>query len=1082
MSNRSPLVDRRSFDDLVEQLETLLARETAWQPPKGRANMDRGGALVRLVARLAEIVLARVNRAPDKNFVAFLDMIGASLLPPTAARVPLTFNLSEGATEEPIVQSGTQVSAPIAAGSTQPVIFETQSDLPTTRTLLRHVYSLLPTSEKMTDDTAIATGAESGWFPVFHESPMQSTRIYSYLAIGAGRLVGGPPVYRYVVTIARAGGDWTTVIEEASWIYRAGPLAYDLYRTLGDDPGTFILEVDGPSSYELPPLPNVVDGKPAGWIVALLPTRSSAPEVTECTFTGVRFQLEINNNGEPDNSRGEPEIPPQAFANQTPIDLSRPFYPFGQEPQVGDCFYLDLGEMLPLSDRDDAAQTEIGSVYGVLEIGLNVELGISGEAGKSGVTLVWQYWSAEVQRWADLGRSAASPPPSTEEADDNPQNAPVPPAPEEGDENPYNFNDSTDAFTVIPPGKPSINFDCPEAPGLTRVMGLPGHWIRVLIQAGNYGIPATYTSEGDQGGYAYEGSTLHPPMIDKLTVFAKNTDWVQPLPEVDPGMVLIADTLHSVDVTADLQSEDPLPVHLYEPLPSQRPSLYLGFERSGSSVGFANRQVSIFFDVPSTALGADIAGAAAVAPEPATASANVQSSSDVRWEYCPGGDGWRLLGGQDGTFGFTRAGILSFLGPPDFQRSQWFGAKAFWLRAVLESGTSLAMLGRIATNSVMALNAQVVEGEPLGSSSAQPNQTFKTTRFPVLSGQKIDVREPSIGLGLAAAIEIMEGPGSVVPIGETGEYWVRWREVPDFYASGPSSRHYLFDHETGMVTFGDGQNGMIPPAGRNNVRAAQYLFGGGKAGNLPVGTISQLRTAIPGVVSAANLVAADGGTHGETLSEALARAPTKLRNRDRAVAPEDYVDLAFQAARNLARVQCQAASNAGDAGRVTLVVVPQSTARRPAPTSELLGQITQYMLQYMPAAVDPAKFSVIGPRWIPVDVRTDVVPVSPAAAADIQSAILAALDAFLNPISGGPGGNGWPFGELPLVSQVTAIVAGVPGVDHVRTLDVFAPGRRIETFMIFPGTHRVTMWSRADDQGTASPRRSPETDRTGGRA
>ena len=40
---------------------------------------------------LHRVLIERLNRAPDKNFLAFLDMIGVSLLPPIPARAPVQF-------------------------------------------------------------------------------------------------------------------------------------------------------------------------------------------------------------------------------------------------------------------------------------------------------------------------------------------------------------------------------------------------------------------------------------------------------------------------------------------------------------------------------------------------------------------------------------------------------------------------------------------------------------------------------------------------------------------------------------------------------------------------------------------------------------------------------------------------------------------------------------------------------------------------------------------------------------------------------------------------------------------------------
>jgi hypothetical protein len=78
------------------------------------------------------------------------------------------------------------------------------------------------------------------------------------------------------------------------------------------------------------------------------------------------------------------------------------------------------------------------------------------------------------------------------------------------------------------------------------------------------------------------------------------------------------------------------------------------------------------------------------------------------------------------------------------------------------------------------------------------------------------------------------------PSPETG-VWVRWHQVTDFYQSGPASRHYTLDPITGVIQFGDGLQGKIPPVGRDNIRAVRYRVLDGAAGNTKAGTISVLR-------------------------------------------------------------------------------------------------------------------------------------------------------------------------------------------------------------------------------------------------
>src|SRR5215217_3306550 len=131
----APPIDERSYEDLVAETERLAQQLSGWRPrPDGRP--DAGSALIRIFGRFAELVVERLNRAPDKNYLAFLNLIGTSLLPPQPARVPLTLSPADNSPVDAVVPAGTRTAAPPLDGETDEVVFETERALVVTRTQL----------------------------------------------------------------------------------------------------------------------------------------------------------------------------------------------------------------------------------------------------------------------------------------------------------------------------------------------------------------------------------------------------------------------------------------------------------------------------------------------------------------------------------------------------------------------------------------------------------------------------------------------------------------------------------------------------------------------------------------------------------------------------------------------------------------------------------------------------------------------------------------------------------------------------------------------------------------------------------
>ncbi|HBE16251.1 MAG TPA: hypothetical protein DDW51_01210, partial [Cyanobacteria bacterium UBA11367] len=125
---------------------------------------DPGLALIRIFSRMASLTIARLNQVPDKNFLAFLDLLGTQILPPQPAKVPLTFSLASGVSDDKLVviPAGTQIAAPPLEGEAEEVVFETERDLTMTTSQLEAVFVRQPDADLYSE----CTGKDKG-FPVF---------------------------------------------------------------------------------------------------------------------------------------------------------------------------------------------------------------------------------------------------------------------------------------------------------------------------------------------------------------------------------------------------------------------------------------------------------------------------------------------------------------------------------------------------------------------------------------------------------------------------------------------------------------------------------------------------------------------------------------------------------------------------------------------------------------------------------------------------------------------------------------------------------------------------------------------------
>ena len=129
MSSRisPPKIDPRKANDLLRALREMAPHYTREWPAKD--DDDPGVALLKIFSFISEGVITRLNRAPERNFLAFLDMLGIRLLQARPARAPIKFVVADGTLFPFLVPRGTQVSAPPTEQHPIDLPFETISNM-----------------------------------------------------------------------------------------------------------------------------------------------------------------------------------------------------------------------------------------------------------------------------------------------------------------------------------------------------------------------------------------------------------------------------------------------------------------------------------------------------------------------------------------------------------------------------------------------------------------------------------------------------------------------------------------------------------------------------------------------------------------------------------------------------------------------------------------------------------------------------------------------------------------------------------------------------------------------------------------
>ncbi len=390
----------------------------------------------------------------------------------------------------------------------------------------------------------------------------------------------------------------------------------------------------------------------------------------------------------------------------------------------------------------------------------------------------------------------------------------------------------------------------------------------------------------------------------------------------------------------------------------------------------------------------------------------------------------------DETRGLNQQGLIR-VHLPQLRRTARNDINAYWVRLRYDPGDTESRyeisptLNRLEVTSwggtAACTNVTRTVNEVLGRSDGTPGQVFYLENTPVAT---------------RTADEYL-----IVRLGDGREQ--RWTEVSDFSTSNANDRHYTIDSENGEVRLGpalpqpDGtvkRYGALPPKGALLVMRT-YRSGGGRDGNIGPSAINVLRTSIPYVDEVRNRGAANGGRDGEDLENAKMRVPGHLRSLQRAVTASDYEYLAKQAVPGkIGRAYClqPPTTNRGENRLLLIPFIPVLKGFISPESLELADDVREAVQQFLDERrLLSTRLEVTTPvyRWVETEVRLKVS--RHYEFEKVREVVEQRLFEFINPLTGGMDGQGWPFGRDLLAGDVITALQIIEGVEFVRSVSLY---------------------------------------------
>lgn len=1156
--NVVPVIDAR---DAAAVAQEVAARLPAYVPGAHVAPGGPGSALAEIFGRFVKALTDRINQAPEKNELAFYDMLGVGLLPAQGARAPIVFSALPKVGDSR-VPAGTRIGAAVA-GSAGPLVFETEQAVALAAAKLTDVRTVWPGRDAVADHTAAALAGAP--FTLFQ--PLEPVTHALYLAHDVQFALAGRSTVevRFDLaspSVASLGSVWEYWDGEGWRAFKdfVAPAFASTADSMDATNGLVRSGIVRLVSDCATTKPTTVNGTRARWLRARLAAPLvAAPGGALAEVDRITVRTVVDRTLPPGACLALPAgaglLPENAYAGETKLDLTKAVQPLGTRPQAGSVFLLgceeafskpgaevtlcfqkvvtaeekadqqgaDLAldintaqglvvaaafadasallrletairEFINLSPADTTIMDATHSAVVTAQVALGTQ-GIAGikaldtavaaliarlnltvpdvvdDTGDSMIflqilpaaALNQQVILNDYIKFRNLNQlriKAAGVEMMLAAADEEialsklAQLTPLSAAMAAGATLPtmadpivaWEYWDGNRWRALAVAGTPQartfradgpVSFTVPDDMVPATVAGATARWVRARLVSGGYGLVRVVSWKDEAAGKVnvYPIVEHRPPTLDhvQLGYFWRSA-------EVTPEHCVAENDFRFVDYTANAAARGDV-FAPYTPVEDLTPALYLGFDRP-----LPTDTVGLYFDI------AEVVGDDAGPP--------------LTWEYSDG-TAWLPLRVSDETRGLAVPGIATALSPGGALYAR-FGTARAWLRARLtDDGPPRQSLVRgVFANAVWASQVETYDNETLGSSNGEPEQVFFARHVPVLEDEVLEVRElvgerafveePILRAELASA-GVPDADVRTVQDARTGhttELWVRWHPVANLLFADPGARVYAVERTRGRIVFGGasvgangsdasglGVNGIAPPAGRDNVRLRRYRSGGGVIGNVAAGVAGQL---LSGVLAdkVTNVRAAEGGADSEPVARVLRRAPQLVRHRRQAITAADYEALALEASPAVAVARALPTTHPSGRfapGWVTLRIVPQGTEARPLPSWTLRERVRRFLVARTPATAR-RHVAVIPPVFLPVSVTAVLSPVDSSAAGDVVDAARAALASFLHPLTGGPDGNGWPFGRDVYLSDVAALIERVPGLDYVETLALSVNG------------------------------------------
>jgi len=538
-------LDDRSFDEIRDEaISRIVDHCPEWT---NHNTSDPGITLVELFAYMTEMTQYRLNQVPQKNYLAFLDLLGIKQRLPIAAKSRVQFELSTGyqiglASKDTVLIKAGSVLANEGDEENETLVYETNKALYASNVKLLNLYAKSFDEERQKSqivDYSQNIQEQTPFYP-FNSEGKSNNRVEIYLFCDDFYVLQNDvkmSILFRLPTSMRAFDLKEDFLRMMQWEYYDGEawqtlrISHELSVAV-DDNDADILEVTFEGNhvdFEKGTLSQFSEDEQF-YIRACL----NETPVWLDEFCSYEVSLVTN-------SHEAGVLPQNCFHNYEKLDMNNNFYPLGSRPGLDDTM---LDELFYL--RSDDAFCEAGAQV-MIDFVHSQSADYVIPKGHDNLQIIWEY------------------------------------AIYEGKWNQLDAKDLSAGF--IQQG--SLSFTVPSDLSKVVINAEEGYWIRAKMVSGNYGKEEVSEYDQDTGEVKTTPSTLTPPVLSSVRI-----KYSQPRRDLNECFAF-----HNYKYE-HIHFEKNRPVYFFKQDKEYEEALYMGFDSY-----LSEQEMTLYFDIENNSKG-----------------------------------------------------------------------------------------------------------------------------------------------------------------------------------------------------------------------------------------------------------------------------------------------------------------------------------------------------------------------------------------------------------------------------------------------------------------------------------------------